>query len=222
MRRAAMIVVFLLAFGLRAASQAAPALSEQPANLIDGIAVRIEDDIITESDVRELQSFQELVNGKARSRAEVVDELIDQWVVRNEATTSRFPHPSATRIDAEFAQLEKQLPSPEAFRGRLRELGLSENAVRRLVEQQHFLTRFLDYRFRPDAQVEQAQIEAYYNGEFAAKLKAENQPLPPLDQVEDQIHELLTQRDINERATRWVDDTKQHLRIDISSGGAGS
>ena len=217
-----MIVVFLLGFGPRAAGQATSTAGELPGLVVDSIAVRIEDDIVTESDVRELQNFQELVNGKARSRAEVVDELIDQWVVRNEATTSRFPHPSAARIDAEFAQLEKQFPSPEAFRTRLRELGLSENAVRHLLEQQHFLTRFLDYRFRPDAQIKQAQIEAYYNGEFAAKLKAGNQPVPPLDQVEDQIHELLTQRDINERATRWVDDTKQHLRIDISSGGAGS
>ncbi len=221
MRHATTVLIFLLGLGLRAAGQAAPA-GERPAQVIDGIAARIEGDIISESDVRELQSFQQLVNGKARGRAEAIDELLDQWIVRTEADNSKFPHPSAVRVDAEFVQLEQRFPSPEAFRARFSELGLTENAVRRLLEEQHRLTRFLDYRFRPAAQIEQAQIEAYYHGEFASQLKGENQPLPPLDSVEEQIRELLTQREINQRSTQWLDDAKTHLRIDVTPGDGGS
>ena len=42
---------------------------------IDGVAARIEDDIITESEVRELAAFQNLVDGKAKSRDELLREL---------------------------------------------------------------------------------------------------------------------------------------------------
>lgn len=221
MRRAVTSLAFLICCAPRAAGQRAPAASERP-QVIDGIVARIEDDIITESDVRELEGFQELVNGKARSRTEVIDELLDQWIVQTEAATARFPQPSAARLDAEFTQLEEQFPSPEAFRMRLGELGLTEKAVRRLLEKQHYLTRFIDYRFRPAAQVDQSQIEAYYHGELAAQLKSQDQPLPPLDSVEDRIRELLTEREINERSTQWLKDTKTRLRIDITHGGAGS
>lgn len=221
MRRAVTFLALFICWAPRATAQEAPVATERP-RVIDGIVVRIEDDIITESDARELESFQQLVNGRARSRAEVIDELLDQWIVQTEAATARFPQPSAARVDAQFAQLEKQFSSPEAFRTRLSELGLTEKAVRRLLEKQFYLTRFLDYRFRPTAQVDQKRIEAYYHGEFASQLESQNQALPPLDSVQARIRELLTEHDINERSTQWLQETKAHLRIDIMPGGAGS
>ena len=51
---------------------------------VDGIAARIEDDIITESEVRELSAFQELVEGKPKPRSEIIKELANQWIVRGE------------------------------------------------------------------------------------------------------------------------------------------
>src|SRR6202021_1069161 len=101
---------------------------------VDGIAARIEDDIITESEVRELSAFQELVDGKPKPRSEIIKELADQWIVRGEA------------------------------------------ALRRILTQQLFLSRFIDYRFRPAAQVDEPQIETFYHDEFAPQLEAKKQP----------------------------------------------
>jgi hypothetical protein len=46
--------------------------------------------------------------------------------------------------------------------------------------------------------------------------------VPPLDDVDDTIREVLIQRAINDRATKWLDDTRDRLRIDIVSQGSGS
>ena len=62
----------------------------------------------------------------------------------------------------------KQFASPEEFKKRCAAAGLTEAAVRRMLEQQLYLSRFLDYRFRPAAQVDAKQIETYYNDEFVA------------------------------------------------------
>jgi len=101
-----------------AAAQTQPLSELSPASgggaqTIDGVAVRIEDDILTESEVRELAAFQQLVEGRAKERPDLIRELADQWIVRGEANTEKFPHPSHEDVERAYAQLAKQFPSPE-------------------------------------------------------------------------------------------------------------
>jgi hypothetical protein len=208
-----------LSGGDSAVSHSSNAPGEQT---VDGIAARIEDDIITDSEVRELSAFQELVDGKQKPRDEIIRELADQWIVRGEAALAAFPSPSSADVDRAYQQFVKQFPSEKEFQERCAALGLTEAAVRRILAQQLFLSRFIDYRFRPAAQVDQAEIETYYHNELAAQLEAKKQPVPPLDEVEDTIREVLIQRAISERAAKWLDDTRQQLKIDIVAQGGQS
>jgi hypothetical protein len=184
---------------------------------VDGIAARIEDDIVTESEVSELSAFQSLVDGRPKSRSEVIQELADQWIVRGEATTARYPEPSARDVDIAYAQLQKQFPSPDAFKSRYAAEGLSDAAVRRLLAQQLYLSRFLDFRFRPAAQVSDEQVAAYYKNEFVSQLQKRGDAVPALEDVEDTIREVLVQRAISERASAWLDDTRMRLRLEVMS-----
>src|SRR5271166_938019 len=107
---------------------------------IDGIAARIEDDILTESEVRELAAFQELVDGRSKSREEIIRELADQWIVRQEATAANYGQPSQEDVDRAYQQLVKQFPPEDEFKRRCTALGLSEAAIRRLLQQQLYLS----------------------------------------------------------------------------------
>ncbi len=157
---------------------------------------------------RNLPPFKSLWMGNPSPAQELLRELIDQWMIRNEATATKYGQPSAEDVDRAYAEFVKQFPSPEEFEKRCAAAGLTEAAVRRMVAQQLYLSRFIDYRFRPSAQVTDEQVEAYYQDEFAPQLKARNQPVPPLDDVDDTIREVLIQRAINERATKWLDDSR--------------
>ena len=189
---------------------------------VDGVAARIEDDILTESEVRELAGYQQLVDGKAKPRAEILRELEDQWIVRGEAKTAKFPEPSAEDQQRAFAEFAKLFASPEDFQRRCAAAGMTQTAVRRIVFEQLYLSRFIDYRFRPAAQVDDAQVQTFYQNEFAPQLKARGQPVPALDEVQDTIREVLVQRAIGARAEKWLDETRAHLKIDIVSAGSGS
>ena len=187
------------------------------AQTVDGIAARIEDDILTESEVRELGAFQTLVDGQSKSRAELIRELEDQWIVRGEATAATLSRDRRTEdVDRAYSQLQRQFASPDEFKRRCASAGLSEAAVRRLLQQQLYLSRFLDFRFRPAAQVTDSQIEDYYKNEFAPQLKKRGQPVPALEDVDDTIREVLVQRAISDRATAWLDDTRGRLQIDVA------
>ena len=87
--------------------------------------------------------------------------------------------------------------------------------MRRLLAQQLYLSRFLDFRFRPAAQITDSQIEEYYKNEFSAPLRKRGQAVPALDDVQDTIREVLIQRAISDRATAWLDDTRGRLQIDV-------
>jgi len=185
---------------------------------VDGIIARIQDDVLTESEMRELAGFQQLVDGRAKSRAELIQELSDQWIVRGEASSARYPEPTSQDVDRAFAQLLKQFVSREELNRRLAETGLTEKSVREMLEQHLYLARFLDYRFRPAAQVDDPQIETFYKNEFSPQLTARGQMVPPLADVADTIREVLVQREIDDRATKWLDDSRKQLKIDVMSG----
>ncbi len=192
------------------------------AQQVDGVAVRIEDDIITESEVWELDAFQVLVDGKSKPRVELIRELSDQWLIRTEATATKYGQPPAEDVDRAYAEFVKQFPSPEDFQKRCASAGLTEAAVRRMVAQQLYLSRFIDYRFRPEAQVSDEQVETYYRDEFSPQLKARNEPVPPLDDVDDTIREVLIQRAISDRAAKWLSESRDRLKIDIVAQRSGS
>jgi len=206
----------------RANAQAprAAASATNDGQTVDGVAARIEDDILTESEVRELGAFQQLVEGAEKPRTERIRELADQWIVRGEIENAKYPPPTPEDADRAYARLQAQFPSPEEFTKRCSEDGLTEAAVRRLIVEQLYFSKFLDFRFRPAAQIDQKQLEAYYNDEFAPQLKAKSQAVPPLEDVEDTIREVLIQRAITDRATQWLDDTRSRLKIDVMSDGA--
>ncbi len=190
--------------------------------MIDRIVARIEDDILMLSEQRELGAYQELVQGHAESENQLLEHLIEQWIVTSEATAARFPRPGAADVVRDVERLEKQFASPEAYQARLEQLGLSKTALRRLAGQQLYVTRYLDYKFRPAAQVHRAAVEKYYREELVPQLAARGQAAPPLESVHEQIHELLVQRDISARAARWLEETRPRLKIEILPPGGGS
>ena len=101
--------------------------------IVDGIVVRIEDDIITLSELRELAAYQQLLDGRSQANDELRSELIEQWVVDNEANTSRFPSPAQAEVDRETERVQHGFPDAAAYQQRLAAVGLTETALRRIV-----------------------------------------------------------------------------------------
>ena len=221
MRHAIFIFVLLLAVarGPQAVRATAP---PQSARVVDRIVARIEDDIILQSQVRELGAFQQLIEGHVESDDKLLKELIEQWVVETEATASHFPQPAQSEVDRELARLQGQFANPEKYASRLSELGLSADQVRQMLSRQIYVERYVDYKFRPSVQIEPADVDSYYKKELLPELARNNQPAPDPAAVEQQIREVLIQRGISDLTVKWLDDTKSRLKIEIEKAGAKS
>ncbi len=218
MRRATSIFVLTLLFVAASPAMARRTAQGQTGRVVDRIAARIEGDIILLSQVRELGAFQQLVEGRAESDNRLLAELIEQWMVQTEANESHFPQPAQPEVDRELARLVAQFGSPEAYAAKLHGLGLSAAQVRQLLARQIYVERYIDYKFRPSAQIQSADIANYYQKELLPELAKKNQPAPTprLADVEGQIRELLTQRAITGLATKWLEETKSRLKIEVT------
>jgi hypothetical protein len=181
--------------------------------LIDRIVGRVENDIILQSQVRELGRYQALVEGKAESDAQILDRLVDQWIVRNEADNARFPHPMETDIARGVERVQDSFASPGEYAARKKELGLSDAEIHSMVASQLYLSNYLDSRFRPGVQVEPSEVQDFYEKAVIPRAKARNQAPPSLDASREYIHEALVQRAINDQAERWLKESRVRLSI---------
>jgi parvulin-like peptidyl-prolyl isomerase len=205
MRRLALFPLFV-ALALPAASRAQ--------EVIDRIAARVENDVILLSDIHELAEYQVFLDGKAESDAQILDRLIDQWIVRTEAVTSRFPQPSEEDVERSLARLKRSFSSPEAFEERKKQSGLTDEQVRRELKSQLYLSNYLDSRFRASIQISDSAIEEFYKDRVVPRAESRGQTPPTLDAAHDFIQEALVQRAINEQADKWLKESRARVRVE--------
>ena len=185
-----------------------------PQETVDRIVARVENDIILWSDVRELSRYQQFLDGKSETDAQILDRLIDQWVVRTEADVSRFPHPSDAEIARGLERLRKSFTSAEEYEARKKQNGLRDGEIRDMVAAQAYLSNYLDSRFRPGVQIDPKTIDDFYEKSIVPQAKARGQEPPPLDEARDLIQEALVQRGINDQADQWLIESKARLHIE--------
>ena len=210
MKRArAISAIFLLA---NACLQACPSLRAQ--EVIDRIVARVENDVILFSDIRLLSRYQLLVNGKSESDADILDRLIDQWIVRSEATAAHTPKPIDAEIERGLQRLQQGFASRPDYEARRKLAELSEAEVRNLTADQLYLDNYLDSRFRPSVQVDEQAIQNFYQTAVLPRAKDRGQNPPSLDAAHDYIQEALIQDGINAQADRWLKES--HARIHVT------
>lgn len=183
--------------------------------LIDAIAARVDTDIILLSDVRNLARYQSLVDEKSESDAEILDRLIDQWVVRNEAKAALFPQPSDEDVQRSLERLKRSFSSPEAFEEREKQAGLTDEDVVRMLRSQLYLSNYLDSRFRASVQIDEKDIEEFYKTRVVPRAESRGLTPPTLEAASGFIREALVQRAINVQADRWLKESRTRLRVEI-------
>lgn len=182
--------------------------------VVDRIVARVDTDIILLSDVRTLAKYQSLLDEKSESDAQILDRLIDQWIVRNEAKAALFPQPSDADVQRSLERLQRSFSSPEAFEERKKQAGLSDEELLRLLRSQLYLSNYLDSRFRSATHVEEQEIEEFYKTRLVPRAESRGQTPPTLDAARPFIQEALVQKAINDQADRWLKESRGRLKVE--------
>jgi hypothetical protein len=182
--------------------------------VIDRIVARVENEVILLSDIAQLAEYQIFVDGKAESDDQILERLIDQWIVRTEAAAARFPQPSDQDVQRSLARLKRSFSSPEAFEERKKQSGLMDDEILRQLKSQLYLSNYLDSRFRASIQIDDNAIAEFYKNRVVPRAESRGQTPPTLEAAHDFIQEALVQRAINEQADKWLKESRSRVRVE--------
>jgi hypothetical protein len=182
--------------------------------VIDRIVARVENDVILLSDIHQLAEYQVFVDGKPESDEQILERLIDQWIVRTEAAAARFPQPSDQDVQRSLARLQRSFSNSESFEERKKQSGLTEEEILRQLKSQLYLSNYLDSRFRASIQIDDAAIADFYKNRVVPRAESRSQTPPTLEAAHDFIQEALVQRAINEQADKWLKESRSRVRVE--------
>jgi parvulin-like peptidyl-prolyl isomerase len=188
------------------------------ATIIDRIAIAVGKQIITELAIDEELRVTAFLNGAPASRdlnarRAAADRLIEQLLVRHEMELSRYPLPEESEVNAYLEQVRSQFESASRFSQALADYDLTETILRDHLTLQLTTLRFIEYRFRPDIGVSDADIQAYYQHEAANWKSGHTGPPPPLEASRESIRQRLMEERTDQALDAWLQEARKQANI---------
>ena len=196
---------------LSATPIAAQQSAAQPA-LRDRIVAVVDGDPILQTDLERAQALgtaQPAAGTGGDARRRVLDGLIEERLRIHEVERYGFEQVPVEMIAKQVETIRSRFPSDEAFQARLRSLGMTMEGLEQLVAQQLQVLVYVDELLGARVFVGLEEIEAHYQRVLAPQLRASGQPVPPLDEVREQIREVLRQQRLNEELQRWTAELRR-------------
>jgi len=196
---------------------ALPVTAAAAPQLVDRILAVVDEDPILASDVERVIGLGIAERGSGEDdralRRRVLDELIEQRLRFHEVDRFGFTDVPVSEIQARFAEIRGRFPSPEAFRARLAELGMDEEGVRQLVARQLMVLTYVEERLGVRVFVGLDEIRAYYEQTLVPEMRRQGKPVPPVEEVREQIRGVLKEQRLNEELARWTEELRRQADV---------
>jgi hypothetical protein len=148
-------------------------------------------------------------------RRRVLDDLIDQRLRFREVERFGFEVLPLDLMEEQARAIAGRFASPEAFRDKLRELGLTREGLHQLLARQLLVLTYVEERLGPRIFVSLEDIQRYYRETLGPRLRREGATVPPLEEVREQIRVVLKEQRLNDEIERWTTDLHSAANIQM-------
>jgi hypothetical protein len=187
---------------------------------VDRIAATVNDVAIPESEVRRAIAVSALQPAPGESpeafRMRVLDAMIDERLQYDDALRFGPAVPDAADVEAALRKLRDRLgkegKNPDA---EFAAAGLSPEQARGMVERQLIIERYLQERFRPIAFADEDRAREEYEKRYVPERKAAGLPIPPFEEVSEEMRSRSQQRVFAEEVQKWMKELREKARIAI-------
>lgn len=214
----------ILGTALSIAAQKPPAPVSIPApglepRLRDRVMAVVDEDPILASEVERVLALglaqPRPGEDDTRFRRRILDDLVEQRLRFHEIDRYGFEQVPVDLIEKNVADIRARFPNDEAFRKTLRDLGLTQQALRQLVARQLMVLTHVEEQLGPRVFVSLDDITQYYRTTFTQEMQRQKVPVPPLDDVREQIRAVLKEQRLNQELDRWTEDLRRKADIHI-------
>jgi hypothetical protein len=185
---------------------------------VDRIAAVIDRQVLTVSEVSqlvEIRFFPRLASSEDEHRREVLDALVAQALRYRDV--ERFGAQDIPRdtIEARIQEIQKRFASEAEFQTALARAELTADELRALVKRQLQVEAYIQERFAPLVFISSEDIETYYRGPWSEQRRERRLPVPPLDQVRDEIRTAVRASRLQEEIDRWTAQLRARANVDV-------
>jgi parvulin-like peptidyl-prolyl isomerase len=184
----------------------------------DRVVAVVDGDPILQTDIDRALAFEGIDAKPGESernlRRRVLDGLVEERLRIHEVQRYGFEQVPVELITKQVEQIRARFPSDAAFRQRLAELGMQLDGLEQLVAQQLQVMVYVDELLGARVFVGLEDIEAYYQKTLVPQLQQAKQPVPPLEEVREQIREVLRQQRLNDELQKWTAELRSRADVE--------
>lgn len=152
---------------------------------------------------------------ETRFRRRVLDQLIEERLRFHEMDRFGFEQVPVEEIEAQVAEIRKSFPDDAAFQKALRDQQMSLKNLRQLVARQLMVMTYVDEQLGPRVFVSLDDINNYYRTTFTAEMQRRGQPVPPVEEVRDDIRRVLREQRLNDAIEKWTEELRREADIQV-------
>ncbi len=189
------------------------------ATIVDRIAITVGRQVITEMQIDEDLRVTALLNHQpigrdTEARRSAADRLVAQLIIKREMELSHYPLPDTVEVAAYLKKVQDEFHSDSEYQQALAAYNVSEDVLRDHLTLQLMTLQFVEFRFRPDTDISDADMQAYYE-QAMAKWKAEHPgAVPPtLSASRDSIRKSLIDQRTGEILNTWLAEKRKQIEI---------
>lgn len=184
---------------------------------VDRLLAVVDDDPILESQLVQtigigLVEKQE-GEDETRFRRRILDGLIEEKLRFHEVDRFGFAEVPVDQVEEQFEAIRSRFPNQRSFQARLEELDLDEQGLRQLLARQVMVLIYVEERLGARVFVGLEEIQIYYDEVLVPRLKADNEPIPPVREVREPIRQVLREELLNEEIERWTDELRRDADV---------
>ena len=190
---------------------------------LDRIAVVVGGHAIKTSDIDRDVRCTDFLNGQPlntdmEARRQSAQRLIDQQIIRDELRTGGYERPSESDAVALLNQIRHDRfgGSDARMQQELSRYRLTEEELRARLLWQLTVLRFIDQRFRPGVLISDEDVRNYYD-QHRADIERQY-PNQSYGAVAPKIREALTEEQVNQQFTAWLDQRRKDVRVQFIQG----
>lgn len=188
------------------------------AEIIDRVAVTVDSQPITGSQLLEELRVTAFLNGEKpdlspANRRRTADRLVEQALIRHEMEFTHYTVPEGTEIEGALKAAKSRFANQAAFERELKAYGLGADELDRALARQAAVLQFIELRFRPQVQVQEAEVRRYYETVYLAECQRKQLRPASFEEARPQCEETLVQQRVDKQVDAWLAEVKGRTRI---------
>jgi len=174
---------------------------------LDRIAVTVGRHVISEQDILQDIRLSAFIDSKqpdfsAEQKRKAADRLIDQYLVLEDAALTRTPVPLPADVAAILEPIKARYASDQEYRSVLAQAHITDADMTEHLSAGLRMLRYTDLRFRPEVEISEDTLRAYYDKLAASAGNTSTRPT--FEASRNDIEKLLTEQQTMQALDRWL------------------